>query len=117
MLTCYVYPDKDTGPILDLVSSMCQSKYSICVLIYVCMCVYMCNLCVLTLYLYNCYCCLQVNTTSPYGLTGSIFSRDRAYVERVMKELRQSAGNFYINDKSTGSVVGQQPFGGARLSG
>ncbi|XP_064385125.1 delta-1-pyrroline-5-carboxylate dehydrogenase, mitochondrial-like [Halichondria panicea] len=76
VLTVYVYPDKDTDAVLDL-----------------------------------------VDNTSPYGLTGSIFSRDRAYVEKVMRELRQSAGNFYINDKSTGSVVGQQPFGGARLSG
>ena len=59
----------------------------------------------------------QIDTTSPYGLTGSVFSRDRKYVETVMRVLRHAAGNFYINDKSTGSVVGQQPFGGARASG
>ena len=60
---------------------------------------------------------LQIDTTSPYGLTGAVFARDRAFINKVQKVLRQSAGNFYINDKSTGSVVGQQPFGGARLSG
>ena len=65
----------------------------------------------------NTLCSFQIDTTSPYGLTGSVFARDRAYISKVMRVLRQSAGNFYINDKSTGSVVGQQPFGGARLSG
>lgn len=58
-----------------------------------------------------------VDTTSPYALTGSIFSRDRYAVELATKKLEQSAGNFYINDKPTGAVVGQQPFGGARGSG
>src|SRR5690606_17459828 len=58
-----------------------------------------------------------IDTTSEYALTGSIFATDRAIINKVTKELRNSAGNFYINDKSTGAVVGQQPFGGARTSG
>ena len=58
-----------------------------------------------------------VDRTSPYALTGSVFSRDRAAVREAMSALRNSAGNFYINDKPTGAVVGQQPFGGARGSG
>ena len=58
-----------------------------------------------------------VNKTSPYALTGSIFARDRAAVQTAMLTLRDAAGNFYINDKPTGAVVGQQPFGGARASG
>jgi 1-pyrroline-5-carboxylate dehydrogenase len=58
-----------------------------------------------------------VDQTSPYALTGSIFSRDRGAVRMAMDSLRDSAGNFYINDKPTGAVVGQQPFGGARGSG
>jgi len=58
-----------------------------------------------------------VNTTSPYALTGSILSQDRGAIEKATHRLRQSAGNFYINDKPTGAVVGQQPFGGARASG
>ncbi|HWK08222.1 MAG TPA: L-glutamate gamma-semialdehyde dehydrogenase [Puia sp.] len=58
-----------------------------------------------------------VNTTSPYALTGSILSQDRQIVELATDRLRQAAGNFYINDKPTGAVVGQQPFGGARASG
>ncbi|OIN57170.1 L-glutamate gamma-semialdehyde dehydrogenase [Arsenicibacter rosenii] len=58
-----------------------------------------------------------INTTSPYALTGSIFSKDRYVVEKVTKALENAAGNFYINDKPTGAVVGQQPFGGARASG
>jgi len=58
-----------------------------------------------------------VNRTSPYALTGSVFSRDRAAVREAMSALRNAAGNFYINDKPTGAVVGQQPFGGARGSG
>lgn len=57
------------------------------------------------------------DSTSPYGLTGSIFARDRAAVQKALVALRHSAGNFYINDKPTGAVVGQQPFGGARASG
>lgn len=55
--------------------------------------------------------------TSPYGLTGAIFARDREIIERMSRVLYQSAGNFYINDKPTGAVVGQQPFGGGRKSG
>lgn len=58
-----------------------------------------------------------VDSTSPYALTGSVISRDRYAVETATNKLRNSAGNFYINDKPTGAVVGQQPFGGARASG
>jgi 1-pyrroline-5-carboxylate dehydrogenase len=57
------------------------------------------------------------NGTSPYALTGAIFARDRAAIELATERLRDAAGNFYINDKPTGAVVGQQPFGGARASG
>ncbi|MFZ0428276.1 MAG: L-glutamate gamma-semialdehyde dehydrogenase [Acidobacteriota bacterium] len=57
------------------------------------------------------------DATSPYALTGSIFARDRAAVIRAREILTHNAGNFYINDKPTGAVVGQQPFGGARASG
>ena len=53
----------------------------------------------------------------PYGLTGSIIAQDRAVIVEAMDALRFAAGNFYINDKPTGAVVGQQPFGGARASG
>ncbi len=55
--------------------------------------------------------------TSPYALTGAVFARDRRFVEHAGLALRNAAGNFYINDKPTGAVVGQQPFGGARASG
>jgi 1-pyrroline-5-carboxylate dehydrogenase len=58
-----------------------------------------------------------VNDTSPYALTGSIFSTDRSAIETAHHALRDAAGNFYVNDKPTGAVVGQQPFGGARASG
>jgi 1-pyrroline-5-carboxylate dehydrogenase len=58
-----------------------------------------------------------IDTTSPYALTGSIFAKDRYAVELATQELSNAAGNFYINDKPTGAVVGQQPFGGARGSG
>jgi 1-pyrroline-5-carboxylate dehydrogenase len=58
-----------------------------------------------------------VDETSPYGLTGAIFSRDRAAIKLASDVLEQAAGNFYVNDKPTGAVVGQQPFGGARRSG
>ncbi|PWV51724.1 L-glutamate gamma-semialdehyde dehydrogenase [Chitinophaga sp. S165] len=58
-----------------------------------------------------------VDTTSPYALTGSILAQDRYAIDRATKRLVNSAGNFYINDKPTGAVVGQQPFGGARASG
>ncbi|UCG49134.1 MAG: L-glutamate gamma-semialdehyde dehydrogenase, partial [Phycisphaerales bacterium] len=55
--------------------------------------------------------------TSPYALTGSIFSVDRTAIVKAIDTLRHAAGNFYVNDKPTGAVVGQQPFGGSRLSG
>ncbi|HET9209554.1 MAG TPA: L-glutamate gamma-semialdehyde dehydrogenase [Thermoanaerobaculia bacterium] len=58
-----------------------------------------------------------VDTTSPYALTGAIFAEGRGTVEKLTRRLRHAAGNFYVNDKSTGAVVGQQPFGGARASG
>ncbi len=58
-----------------------------------------------------------IDTTSPYALTGAVFARDRAAVAEASTRLRNAAGNFYINDKPTGAVVGQQPFGGARASG
>lgn len=57
------------------------------------------------------------NTTSPYALTGAIFARDRKAINLASDTLRHAAGNFYINDKPTGAVVGQQPFGGSRASG
>lgn len=58
-----------------------------------------------------------VDRTSPYALTGAVFARDRAAIVEATSALRNAAGNFYINDKPTGAVVGQQPFGGARASG
>ena len=58
-----------------------------------------------------------VDRTSPYALTGAVFANDRAAVREAMMALRNAAGNFYVNDKPTGAVVGQQPFGGARGSG
>ncbi|NBX10887.1 MAG: aldehyde dehydrogenase family protein [Chitinophagaceae bacterium] len=58
-----------------------------------------------------------VDSTSPYALTGSIIAQDRAAIELATKRLEHAAGNFYINDKPTGAIVGQQPFGGARASG
>ena len=57
------------------------------------------------------------NTTSPFGLTGAVFSQDRIAASRICNKLRYAAGNFYINDKPTGAVVGLQPFGGSRASG
>jgi 1-pyrroline-5-carboxylate dehydrogenase len=59
----------------------------------------------------------QAADAAPYALTGSIIARDRAAITEASTALRFSAGNFYINDKPTGAVVGQQPFGGARASG
>ncbi|HEY3480700.1 MAG TPA: L-glutamate gamma-semialdehyde dehydrogenase, partial [Streptomyces sp.] len=59
----------------------------------------------------------QMESVSAYGLTGAVIAQDRAAVADVMEKLRFAAGNFYINDKSTGAVVGQQPFGGGRASG
>jgi 1-pyrroline-5-carboxylate dehydrogenase len=58
-----------------------------------------------------------VDRTSPYALTGAVFSQDRSALREAMSALRNAAGNFYVNDKPTGAVVGQQPFGGARGSG
>jgi 1-pyrroline-5-carboxylate dehydrogenase len=58
-----------------------------------------------------------VDETSPYALTGAVFARERKAVKQAMVALRNAAGNFYVNDKPTGAVVGQQPFGGARGSG
>ena len=58
-----------------------------------------------------------IDRTSPYALTGAVFSRDRAAVREATSALRNAAGNFYVNDKPTGAVVGQQPFGGGRGSG
>jgi 1-pyrroline-5-carboxylate dehydrogenase len=76
---------------------------------------------VLTVYVYNADkfedTLELVNKTSPYALTGSIIAQDRSAVELATVKLRHAAGNFYINDKPTGAVVGQQPFGGARASG
>jgi 1-pyrroline-5-carboxylate dehydrogenase len=57
------------------------------------------------------------DTTSPYSLTGAVFAQDRAAIVAMTRRLRHAAGNFYVNDKPTGAVVGQQPFGGARASG
>ena len=58
-----------------------------------------------------------VDKGSPYGLTGAVFARDRSAIQRAGEKLRYAAGNLYVNDKPTGAVVGQQPFGGARASG
>lgn len=58
-----------------------------------------------------------VNTTSVYGLTGAVIAQDRMFIEAAANNLRHAAGNFYINDKPSGAVVGQQPFGGSRASG
>ncbi|MCA9300678.1 MAG: aldehyde dehydrogenase family protein, partial [Phycisphaerales bacterium] len=58
-----------------------------------------------------------VDSTSPYGLTGAVFAQDRTAIHEATVALRNAAGNFYINDKPTGAVVGQQPFGGSRASG
>jgi 1-pyrroline-5-carboxylate dehydrogenase len=58
-----------------------------------------------------------VDRGAPYGLTGAVFARDRAAVDEASEKLRYAAGNFYVNDKPTGAVVGQQPFGGGRASG
>jgi 1-pyrroline-5-carboxylate dehydrogenase len=57
------------------------------------------------------------DATSPYALTGAVFARDRKAILEAENALENAAGNFYINDKPTGAVVGQQPFGGARASG
>jgi 1-pyrroline-5-carboxylate dehydrogenase len=76
---------------------------------------------VLTIYTYKASefdkACELVDSTSEYALTGAVFSQDRYALANAMKKLQHSAGNFYINDKPSGAVVGQQPFGGARASG
>jgi 1-pyrroline-5-carboxylate dehydrogenase len=76
---------------------------------------------VITIYIYNANRFEEtielVDGTSPYSLTGAIFSRDRYAIDLATKNLVNAAGNFYINDKPTGAVVGQQPFGGSRASG
>jgi 1-pyrroline-5-carboxylate dehydrogenase len=58
-----------------------------------------------------------IDSGTTYGLTGAVFARERAAVDQAQERLRYAAGNFYVNDKPTGAVVGQQPFGGARASG
>ena len=76
---------------------------------------------VLTIYTYKASefdkACELVDSTSEFALTGAVFSQDRYALANAMKKLQHSAGNFYINDKPSGAVVGQQPFGGARASG
>jgi 1-pyrroline-5-carboxylate dehydrogenase len=76
---------------------------------------------VLTIYIYSDHTFEStlelLDNTSPYALTGAVFAKDRAMINLATQKLRHSAGNFYINDKPTGAVVGQQPFGGARGSG
>jgi 1-pyrroline-5-carboxylate dehydrogenase len=74
---------------------------------------------ILSVYVYDDFAAAlqQADTASEYALTGSVFATDRAAIERVSAALRFTAGNFYVNDKPTGAVVGQQPFGGARGSG
>jgi 1-pyrroline-5-carboxylate dehydrogenase len=58
-----------------------------------------------------------VDRTSPYALTGAVFATDRTAVEQAHRVLRHAAGNFYVNDRPTGSIVSRQPFGGSRASG
>jgi 1-pyrroline-5-carboxylate dehydrogenase len=60
---------------------------------------------------------VQMESVAPYALTGAVFAQDRTAVDEASRVLRFAAGNFYVNDKPTGAVVGQQPFGGARASG
>ena len=59
----------------------------------------------------------EVDRAAPYALTGAVIADDRAALELASRRLRRAAGNFYLNDKPTGAVVGQQPFGGSRASG
>ena len=59
----------------------------------------------------------QMESVAPYALTGSVIAQDRAAIAEAQRFLRHAAGNFYVNDKPTGAVVGQQPFGGSRASG
>jgi 1-pyrroline-5-carboxylate dehydrogenase len=76
---------------------------------------------VLTIYVYKDNAFLDtvklVDETSPYGLTGSIFAHDRHVLDQTSRALKYAAGNLYYNDKPTGAIVGQQPFGGSRQSG
>jgi 1-pyrroline-5-carboxylate dehydrogenase len=76
---------------------------------------------VLTIYVYNDVDWKEtlalVDSTSAYALTGAIFAQDKYAMLEAMKDLENAAGNLYLNDKCTGAVVGQQPFGGARASG
>jgi len=76
---------------------------------------------VVTLYIYEDHRFDEIlelcDTTSPYALTGAIFAKDRSVIIKASQVLEHAAGNFYINDKPTGAVVGQQPFGGSRASG
>ena len=76
---------------------------------------------ILTIYVYDDAAYSEIltlcDTTSPYALTGSVIATDRLAIEEAVAVLRFAAGNFYINDKPTGAVVGQQPFGGSRASG
>ena len=76
---------------------------------------------VVTAYVYKDSDCMStlesVAADTPYALTGALFSQDENFAVKAAEILKQTAGNFYVNDKSTGSVVGQQPFGGAKLSG
>lgn len=58
-----------------------------------------------------------VGSSTQFALTGAIFAKDESFLRRAFEEFKMTAGNFYINDKSTGSIVGQQPFGGGRMSG
>lgn len=58
-----------------------------------------------------------VGNSTRFALTGAVFSKDEGFLKRALEEFKLTAGNFYLNDKSTGSVVGQQPFGGGRMSG
>ncbi|KAJ8940003.1 hypothetical protein NQ318_012925, partial [Aromia moschata] len=58
-----------------------------------------------------------IGNSTSFALTGAVFAQDEQFLKKAMEDLKMTAGNFYVNDKSTGSVVGQQPFGGARMSG
>ena len=76
---------------------------------------------IVTIYVYPDHACEEtlelVNTTSDYALTGAVIAQDREFIAFASDRLRHAAGNFYINDKPSGAVVGQQPFGGGRASG
>ena len=76
---------------------------------------------ILTIYIYNDSefdkTLKLIDNTSEYGLTGAVFAKNRSIISKTLKALKMAAGNFYINDKPTGAVVSQQPFGGGRASG